>query len=221
MMGVFGSNFRTRGWRLAFLAATGFVLLMPGIQGEEMTTSITFNVFNGDGTCAGTPTDQGTTLYLAPLPELGSFCENSITSVDSGDGSGTMVDTTIYTKISITNCDPFSSSGYVFGDVYLCYDANCGDCDSVPVTAQLRVPPTPAIDSCWGISSTAAGVTSYQQFVATADAEAVGTYWKIFADHSCIGGSISGTDSAATSATTTVIETIIFSSIVAATVVFV
>ena len=218
MMGVFGSNFRTRGWRLAFLAATGFVLLMPGIQGEEMTTSITFNVFNGDGTCAGTPTDQGTTLYLAPLPELGSFCENSITSVDSGDGSGTMVDTTIYTKISITNCDPFSSSGYVFGDVYLCYDANCGDCDSVPVTAQLRVPPTPAVDSCWGISSTAAQVTSYQQFVATADAEAVGTYWKIFAEHSCIGDV---TDSAASSATTTVIETIIFSSIVAATVVFV
>ena len=219
MMGVFGSNFRTTGWRLAFLAATGFVLLMPGIQGDEMSTSITFNVFTDDTNCAGTPTEQGTTTYLAPLPELGSFCENSITAFDSGDGSGTMVDTTIYTKISILNCDPFSSNGYVFGDVYLCYDANCGNCDSVPITAQLRVPPTPAVDSCWGISSTAAQVTSYQQFVATADTEAVGTYWKIFADHSCIGDYV--TDSAASSATTTVMETIIFSSIVAAIVVFV
>ena len=218
MMGVFGSNFRTMGWRLAFLAATGFVLLMPGIQGDEMTTPIAFNVFTDDTNCAGAPTDQGTTTYLAPLPELGSFCENSITAVDSGDGSGTMVDTTIYTKISILNCDPFSSNGYVFGDVYLCYDANCGNCDSVPIKAQLHVPPTPAVDSCWGISSTAAQVTSYQQFVATADTEAVGTYWKIFADHSCIGDV---TDSAASSATTTVMETIIFSSIVAAIVVFV
>jgi len=168
----------------------------------EMTFPLTFNVYQGSTRCNGDIVDSGTITYLAPLPEPGAFCENSITSVDS-DGKGTMVDTTMYTKINIVSCDAYPVTGYVFMDVYLCYDSGCGNCEQVPIAGQLILPTfntgangpfTVSVDQCWGISSASAQMTTFQQFVDTADSDAIQTYWKTFASRSCIGDSIVESD---------------------------
>jgi len=160
--------------------------------------------------------DQGTTKYLASLSEYGSFCESSITSVDSGDG--TMVMAEIYTKINIASCDAYPTTGQVIVDVYLCYDKECGSCKdddaadgSEAISASLILPnygtSYPEEDACWGISS--AYSTSYQKFdsatsidvaesrsdtaataTATSELDAITAYWRIFADNSCIGPSV-------------------------------
>lgn len=181
----FASKFVTAGFAVAVALASCSTVL-----GEEMNTPLKFDVFSGSTGCDGEPTDQGTTTYLAPMPQLGSFCENSITAVDIGDEQGTMVDTAMYTKINIVSCDAYDTTGYVFMDVYLCYDSSCGNCEMVPIAGQLILPeytPTPSVDECWSIASASAQVTTHQRFTSTANPSAVSTYWTIFAEHSCIG----------------------------------
>jgi len=185
------------------------------VSAEKMTTPLNYGVYTSD-TCEGDMIDQGTTKYLASLSEYGSFCESSITSVDSGDG--TMVMAEIYTKINIASCDAYPTTGQVIVDVYLCYDKECGSCKdddaadgSEAISASLILPnygtSYPEEDACWGISS--AYSTSYQKFdsatsidvaesrsdtaataTATSELDAITAYWRIFADNSCIGPSV-------------------------------
>jgi len=187
---------------------TGFIALASttSTNAESMTTPLNYGVYSS-ATCTGDTIDQGTTKYLAPLTAEGSFCESSITSVDSGDG--TMVMAEIYTKINVVNCGPYPLSGEVGVEVFLCYDKDCGSCkdneeDAQPITASLILPDYgtsyPKADACWGISSTYS--TSYQKFdsattIDVAEArmdgdgeDAITAYWRIFADNSCIGASV-------------------------------
>jgi len=188
---------------------TGFIALATssnsGVNAESMTTPLNYGVYSS-ATCTGGTIDQGTTKYLAPLPAEGSFCESSITSVDSGDG--TMVMAEIYTKINVVNCAAYPLSGEVSVEVFLCYDKDCGSCKdseegAEPISASLILPDYgtsyPKEDACWGISSTFS--TSYQKFdgattIDVAEArmdegeDAITAYWRIFADNSCIGPSV-------------------------------
>lgn len=180
---------------ISSLMFTGFLLATSVSTGmaELMDVPLNYAVYNG-GTCDGEQIDQGTTKYLAPLEATGSFCENSITSVDSGNGEMVMAE--VYTKINVMSCDAYPTTGHVFVDVYLCYDSECGRCDdengTAGIPAQLILPnygsTYPDVAQCWGIASSMS--TSSQRFDSLSDSGAVNAYWKIYADNSCIGDTI-------------------------------
>jgi len=196
---------------IATVMITGFILASSSSTStvvvearEYMTTPLNYGVYDGSSNCEGDTIDEGTVKYLAPLDTFGSYCENSVTSVDA-NGDGIMVATEIYTKINVVSCDAYPTTGYVFVEVYLCYDSGCGDCEDdggVAVSAQLILPdyePYPDVDECWGMSSASTLRTTLTKFDAASDPDAVMAYWKIFADNSCIGESVTktSTDAAA------------------------
>lgn len=151
-----------------------------------MDKPLPFKIFkdNKKGQCKGTPLGSGTITSVTAMGD-GKFCENTIQNSETGEKR------TVFTKVDFTSCDAMEM-GAVFLDAYVCADSACSVCtdqDGIPVAASLMVPkfaPLPAADSCWGIEASTTGVTVLNQFDASANADLVDEYWKVYLENSCM-----------------------------------
>lgn len=165
----------------ATLLTTALVATV-GNAATVMDTALPFSVYEQGTACMGEPMGSGTIASVTAMNEFGTFCENVVEPTAEGD------EVTVFTKVVFTSCDAMEL-GYVFVDAFACTDSVCGDCQAVPVPAEMIMPkynPLPAADTCWGIQSTATEVTVLNRFDRGSNAAAVAAYWEVYTDNSCI-----------------------------------
>ena len=169
-----------------------------GDAATVMDKPLPFSIYHEKTGCEGAPLSTGVIKSVVAMDKKGTFCENTIQKLNTGD------DYMVYTKIKFTSCDAISM-GVVFLDAYTCSDSECTDCtdtDNIPVQANLQVPefsPLPDSDTCWGVEATTTGITVFNQFDANADADGIDTYWKVFTENSCLRNTITVSSASVTS----------------------